>query len=619
MKPEQSLDTDYSNQEKDLVNHLTAHLPIGIYRTTVDGKIVYANQALARMLEFSLDEIHKLSVSDLFFDQKERQAEIDILTEKGKTTTKQIISLKTKTGKEIIVKDTVKIVRDKSGEVIYFDGILEDITQKQRAETALIESEARYKILTDLTMEGIIIHDKGSVVDINPSATKLTGYSLDYIKGRSVLEFIHPDSIDLAKEKLHKQTSEPYELRIIRADKTSFIAELEAKNVLIDGKELRVVAFKDITDRKRIEQEILSLSTAVKQSPTSIVITNTDGIIEYVNPKFTEVTGYTFEEAIGENPNILKTENTTSEDYKEMWEMITRGETWTGEFLNKKKDGTHYWELASISPIINEDGETIRYIAVKEDITERKKTEVALINSEKQLSQANATKNMFFSIIAHDLKGPVGNISQVLKLFKDNFNDISNDEKIDYLNIILGLSEKTNKLLDDLLLWARIQMNTIEITFEEVNLKRLIHNTTDIVSEKAAEKNIKIVSDINNITLKTNESSLSTVIRNILSNAIKFSHDNSEINISTKIPESNNKVIISVQDQGVGIPQESVNKLFKIETSFTTYGTNNEKGTGLGLILCKELIEKINGSIWVKSKEDEGSTFFIALPLQYIG
>lgn len=615
MKPVQPLDTDYSNQEKDLVNHLTAHLPIGIYRTTVTGKIVYANEALARMLEFSLDEIHQLSVSDLFFDQRERQAEIDILTQKDKTTTKQVISLKTKTGKEIIVKDTVKIVRDKSGEVIFFDGILEDITQKQRAENALIESEARYKILTDLTMEGIIIHDSGIVVDINPSATKLTGYTLDYIKGKNVLKFIHPVSLKLAKANIQKQVSGPYEIKIVRSDETWFIAELEAKNVFIDGKELRVVAFRDISERKKIEQEILSLSTAVKQSPSSIVITNIDGIIEYVNPKFTEVTGYEFDEVVGKNPNILKTEHTTSEDYKEMWETITSGKTWRGEFLNKRKDGSHYWELASLSPIIDDKGNIIKYLAVKEDITERKKTEVALINSEKKLSKANATKNMFFSIIAHDLKGPVGNISQVLDLFKENFNDISNDEKLDYLNILSSLSTKTNKLLEDLLLWARIQMNTIEITFEEVNLKTLISNSVELISEKAKEKDIKIISKVDNILINTNESSLKTVIRNLLSNAIKFSNDHSKVEIQTDIPESKTKVIISIKDHGVGIPKENVDKLFKIETSFTTYGTNNEKGTGLGLILCKELIEKVNGTLWVESQEDIGSTFSISIPL----
>ncbi|PLX12047.1 MAG: hypothetical protein C0597_14090 [Marinilabiliales bacterium] len=338
---DQTLNKAYADQEKDLVSQLTDHLPIGIYRTSVDGKIVYANAALARMLEYSLGEIHKLSVDDLFFDKRERNAEIDILTQTNKTTTKQIIHLKTRNNKEIIVKDTVKIVKDKNGDVIYFDGILEDITDKQKAEDDLKESQARYKILTDLTMEGIIIHDNGIILDINPSASKITGYSLEFIIGKNVLSFIHPDSRELAKEYLSNLQSESYELKVIRADKTTFIAELEAKNVLIDGKELRVVAFRDISDRKRIEQEILSLSTAVKQSPTSIIITDTDGIIEYVNPKFTEVTGYSLEEVVGKNPNILKTEHTSSIDYKEMWETISNGETWHGEFLNKKKDGTN--------------------------------------------------------------------------------------------------------------------------------------------------------------------------------------------------------------------------------------------------------------------------------------
>ena len=613
---DQSPNTDYINQERDLVSHLTGHLPIGIYRTTVDGKIIYANETLAKMLEYSLEEIHNSSVFDLYFDKRERAVEIDILTQKNKTTTKQIITLKTKSGKEIIAKDTVRLVRDNKGNAKFFDGILEDITQKQKSEDELKDSQARYKILTDLTMEGIILHDHGTIVDINPSACKITGYSLEFMKGKNVLNFIHPDSHELAIKNMGSMYSGTYELKIIHADQNIFIAEVEAKNVIIDGKEMRVVAIRNISERKRIEEEILSLSTAVKQSPASIVITDTAGTIEYVNPKFTEVTGYTFEEAVGQNPRILKTEHTISEDYKEMWETITSGETWRGEFLNRKKDGTHYWELASISPIIDDKGYIIKYLAVKEDITERKETEVALVSSEKKLSKANATKNMFFSIIAHDLKGPVGNITQVLNLFKENFNDISNDERLDYISILSSLSSKTNRLLEDLLLWARIQMNTVDITFDQINLNTLILSSIELVKERAEEKNIEILTEIEDIKIETNESSLKTVIRNLLSNAIKFSYNNGVVKIKTEVFSEKNKLVISFEDKGVGISKENISKLFKIETSFTTYGTNNEKGTGLGLILCKELIEKINGTIWVESKEEVGSTFYIAISLK---
>ncbi|PLX12048.1 MAG: hypothetical protein C0597_14095 [Marinilabiliales bacterium] len=239
-----------------------------------------------------------------------------------------------------------------------------------------------------------------------------------------------------------------------------------------------------------------------------------------------------------------------------------------------------------------------------------------MIKSEQELSQANATKNVFFSIIAHDLKGPVGNFTQLLNLLKENFNDISNDEKLDYLNILQALSKKTNTLLDDLLLWARIQMNTLEFSIELTNIKSLIQSSVEIVKEKAQEKNIEIISDINDLDVEINESSVKTVIRNLLSNAIKFSHRNSKIEISSFVNEDLNSITISVKDSGVGIPKENLDKLFKIESSFSTFGTDKEKGTGLGLIICKELVRKNNGTIRVESTEKKGTTFHFTLPVR---
>ncbi|NOQ24928.1 MAG: PAS domain S-box protein [Bacteroidales bacterium] len=590
-------------------------LPVGIYRTNPDGKILYANKALANILEYNLEELLNISVKDLYEQSNDRDDKIRFLTNSKNPTICQEINLKTKSGKTILIKDTGNIIKDNNNKVLYFDGILEDISKTKLAEKALIESEARYKILTDITVEGIIIHKMGIIVDVNPSVQKMTGYSSDFVKGKNILDFIHPNSLDFAKSKLNTGFSGSFEIKIICSNGSNLDLEIKAKDVIIKGEDYRVVAFSDITERKKIEKNNLALSTAVTQSPTSIIITDTKGIIEYINPKFIEVTGYTLEEVIGKNPNILKTGHTVSEDYKVLWETITNGDTWRGEFLNKRKNGDHYWELASISPIIDEKGTVIKYIAVKEDITERKKTEDALIRSEKELTQANATKNMFFSIIAHDLKGPMGNFTQLLDLLKENFNEISDEEKLDYVNILLGLSGKTNKLLEDLLLWARIQMNTLEFDINTVNLNSLVNFSMSIVEEKAIGKNIKIISDIDNISVKINESSVNTVIRNLLSNSIKFSHKNSTIYIKSKISKSKNSIEISVKDNGIGIPKESIDKLFKIETTFSTYGTNKEKGTGLGLIICKELIEKNSGTIWVESEEDLGSTFFFTLPI----
>ncbi len=606
---------EYLSQGKDTVSNLTDHLPVGIYRTTIKGEIIYANPALANMLGYNLTEIINISVKDLYPDSNERKSEIKLLTQYSKTSSSKQICLKKKDGSTITVRDTVTVVKDSQNKIICFDGILEDITAKIKAEEALKESQAKYKILTDLTIEGIIIHNNGIIIDTNTSLQKMTGYTEEYLKGKSIFEFIHPDSKELARKNIENHFSGSYEINLIKKNKSIISAEVEVNNVLIDNKEYRVVAVRDTTSKKNIENEIRSLSTAVKQSPASIVITGTNGIIEYVNPKFTEITGYSYDEAIGQNPRILKTEHTKSGDYKEMWETISKGNTWTGEFLNKKKDGTQYWELASISPIIDEKGNTIKYVAVKEDITVRKKTENALKKSEKDLLQANATKNVFFSIIAHDLKGPVGNFTQLLSLLKENFNEISNDEKIDYLNLLSGLSVKTNTLLNDLLLWARIQMNTLEFTIESKNLKTVINSSVDIVEERAKEKEIKIITNIDDINAEINESSVKTVIRNLLSNAIKFSQRNSKIEINSKILD-NNIVEISVKDSGVGISKENIVNLFKIETTFTTYGTEKEKGSGLGLIICKELIDKNGGTIRVESVENEGTTFYFTVPLK---
>jgi len=606
---------DNFNQGKDTVNDLTDRLPVGIYRTTPEGKITYANMALAKMLEYSIEELQYITVNDLFAKNEDRFSSLKILFSLSGNSTVQEIELQTKNKKKLIVQDTVKIVRNEEGKIIFFDGILVDITEKKKAEEDLKESEARYKILTDITIEGIIIHKDGIIFDVNPSVQKITGYTNESIIGKNFLNFIHPDSLEFAKTKLNTEFSGSFEASILCADKSKLYAEFETKNVIIDGSENKVIAFRDITKRKKSEAQILTLSIAIKQSPTSIIITDTNGLIEYVNPKFTEVTGYSYDEVIGKNPKILKTEHTKSEDYKELWETIVCGNTWTGEFLNKRKDGTHYWELASISPIIDEKGKTIKYIAVKEDITERKKTEDALKTSEKDLLQANATKNVFFSIIAHDLKGPVGNFTQLLKLLYENFNDISNDQKLNYIRILTDLSNKTNTLLNDLLLWSQIQMNTMEYSIQSINLKMLVNSSIDIAEEKAKAKNIEILTKIDDINAKINESSIKTVIRNLLSNSIKFSNRNSQIKISSKIL-SNDFIEISVHDNGVGIPKENIDNLFKIETSFTTYGTEKEKGSGLGLIICKELIVKNGGTIRVESTEDKETTFYFTLPLK---
>jgi len=742
------LRNELANSEMEY-RSLTNQLPVGIYRTLPDGKILFVNPTLAKMLEYNPGELYSMHAHELYVDTSERNREVKSLNQLSEESTTNEIKLKTKSGKIIIANDIVRIIRDEQGNIIYYDGLLEDITSKKTIENALRESEekyryiaenvndfiwsidknlkltyvspsiesilgytveevlkdqftvffkqeslkmleeglrkrqeminkgifdnkqtfwefqidhkngnkiwvemsanpvynenkdflgligvsrditerkkaqielnesqARFKILTELTIEGIIIHNNGIIVDTNPSLQKMVGATEDYLRGKSIFEFIISESQEITREKIGSKTAGTYETILIRKDKTTFPAEVEVKNVIIDNKKLRVVAVRDITERKKIEQELLKLSTAVTQSPASIVITDLKGNIEYVNPQFTRITGYTYNEAIGKNPRILKSGYTIPEEYENLWKTITSGGMWKGEFHNRRKDGTLYWELATVSPIIDETGKIIQYIAVKEDITARKEAEDALKQSEKDLKHANATKDLFFSIIAHDLKGPVGNFVQFLELITEKANDYTESEKEDIIKTLYSLSIKTNDLLEDLLLWSRIQMNKVDLTPEKNNLLQIANSSISIVKENAKKKEIEIINLIDeNIYFFANNTSVKTVLRNLLSNAIKFSNRKTAVTINAITQNHQNKFIeVTVIDNGVGIAKDTINNLFKIETNVSTHGTEKEKGTGLGLILCRELVEKNSGRIWVESIENIGSVFHFTIP-----
>jgi len=236
------------------------------------------------------------------------------------------------------------------------------------------ESEKRFKLLSNLTFEGILIHKKGVVLDINNSFLNMSGYSREEIIGKNIINFIiAPEYHKTIREKLASDSSGTYEIEGIHKNGKKTPLELESKLIELHSEKIRVVAVRDITKRKKAEKEIIKLSQAVEQSANTIVIADINGDIEYVNPKFTELTGYTAKEVIGENPRILSADHKSIKEHKKMWEIITAGNVWKGEFKNKTKKGEIFYEKATITPIKNEKGDIINYLAIKEDITEKNK------------------------------------------------------------------------------------------------------------------------------------------------------------------------------------------------------------------------------------------------------
>jgi signal transduction histidine kinase len=280
-----------------------------------------------------------------------------------------------------------------------------------------------------------------------------------------------------------------------------------------------------------------------------------------------------------------------------------------------KKNGERYWEFATISPVINEFGKVTHYIAIKEDVTERKKGEDALRRSEAKLKELNTTKDKFFSIIGHDIKGVFSSILVISDLLVQRVQENNMADLDQYSHMLNDVAKNGYALLENLLSWSRIQTGRIKFHPVEFPIIEVFQNVLELHKLSVDEKKISVKLDVlQGLTVKADRFMLETIVRNLVSNAIKFTFPDGRISISSKTIDDS--IQVSISDSGVGINAEDVPKLFRIETSYSTPGTNSEMGTGLGLILCKEFVAKHNGHIWVESEVGKGTTIHFTLPNQ---
>ncbi len=240
-------------------------------------------------------------------------------------------------GKEWIMHTEGKVIRDEKGNPIRFVGVQQDITERKKAEEAHRESEERFSRLSEAAFEGIVISDAGKIIDVNDQLAKMMGYKPEEIIGKLAMEFVAPESRELVMNKIKSGTEGSYEHFALKNDGSIFPVEVQAKTLPYEGRSFRVTAIRDTTERKKAEEEIRKLSHSVEQSPAIVIITDISGNMEYVNPKFEEVTGYTAKEVMGKNPNILKSGKTTPDEYEILWKTIKAGGEWHGDFTTGKR------------------------------------------------------------------------------------------------------------------------------------------------------------------------------------------------------------------------------------------------------------------------------------------
>lgn len=343
-----------------------------------------------------------------------------------------------------------------------------------------------------------------------------------------------------------------------------------------------------------------------------VSITDLSGNIISVNDNFCKVTGYTLDELLGNNHRILKSDEHTNKDFDELWKSIAKGNTWRGELKNKKKNGEFFWGDTAIAPIFDDEGKAKQYFSLQFDITKRKNYLNELTFKSKELEELNKLKDKLLSIVSHDFRSPLNSLRGTLMLFVKGV--ISNEELNMLTESLVQKLDNTYNLLENLLNWAKSQMQGMKVYKKEVNLKSISEDCVDLLTPIAEKKLVKIKNEINEPILAFADNEMvKLILRNLMSNAIKFTTAGNEVILDAII--EHNYVTFYIKDNGIGISNEDQDKLFKVE-NFSTIGTSNETGMGLGLLLCKDFVEKNGGNIWFDSELGKGSTFYFSLPFE---
>ncbi len=400
------------------------------------------------------------------------------------------------------------------------------------------KAESQINAILETVGEGIVtVNENGNIILINQEGLNIFGYKHEELIGKNLLTLIpekyksaHINGWEKYKETgVSSIVGKSIELEGIRSDKTIFPLELQITETLIENQILLTGSIRDITERKRTEEELK----------------------EYQNH---------LEELVDERTVEL-------------------------EKVNEKLQG---------------------------DIVERKKIEESLTKSEMHLKELIATKDKFFSIMSHDLRAPFQGLLGMAGILMDEIDDLEKDEIREYAGVINKSSMLLFDLLNNLLEWSRIQTGNMKYEPTEIHLEAAVQKVIQLLEANANDKHITLnmIIDDNHI-VHADPNMLRSIVQNLVSNAIKFTNEGGEIKISSELKDK--YIVISVSDNGVGMEQKNIKKLFRLDTQVTTRGTKKEKGTGLGLLLCKDLVERNGGNIWVESELGKGSKFNFTL------
>lgn len=621
----------------------------------LDGRIIFCNEAYHEILGFHKDELIDTSFYNLLHPSERSKIKEQIFTQLLKESRGKAESLLlTKEGYYKFAEHKYRLL---PGSINGKDTIVissQDNTEKRRSDLVLkVQRNLANSVVSSNSFSdyyNTIVRELNTIMEVNnlfiafydedrvmlkvagmtdenerietfPENLSLTGYML---RGGKAAIYYYDDIIELNREgkvSLMGTVSQVWLGSPIKCGDVItgaiVIQNYNSKEAFskLDLEIIEIVAneIANFMEIKSAEEASHKLNIAVIQSPASVLITDASGKIEFVNPKFSELTGYEINEVIGSNPKILNSGTHSKEMFNNLWRTISSGGEWRGEIKNKKKNGEFYWEDVSISPIFNDEGKIINYVGVKEDITDRKKLIGDLIEAKERAEESDRLKTAFLQNISHEIRTPMNSIMGFIELLQDP--DTTGDESREYIEIIEKSGNRMLGTINDIINISKIEAGIVSLSIGEVDMKGLLYEIAGVFKPEVDKKGMHIITDIPDSSqkdiIKGDQEKIYAIYSNLVKNAIKYSYEGT-ITIGYRIFRDHAECF--VKDTGIGISKEKQEKIFERFTRIEE--SKSVEGAGIGLSIVKGYLDLMNGKISLNSIPGEGSEFIFTIPFR---
>ncbi len=596
-----------------------------IFTTDNKGFFTYVNKAGVLNSGYTLDELLNINYVDLILPEYKDQLQSFYRNQLANKTLSSYIEYPFYTKKGEVRwygQNATLLIENKLPKG--FHCISRDISERKNMEVALLESEKRYRQLVESSPDGIVVLNQGRIIFANEAFLKLYGATdAMQVLSKPLTELMHPDSVDVKKARIKSRQSNEagvslHEQKFTRLDGSTIIVEVTASPVIFHNDAAVQFVIRDITSRKHVEDELrrqqLEVNTLLDSMPGLTFFKDVNYKYIIVNQNFCDMLGYTKEEIIGKTDFDLMPRHVAEKYHADDIKVLNSGKELSVTEERTLVRGRYLTIGTRKVPLKDESGQVIGLIGLGIDVTEQKAAEEAIKRYSKEMEELNAEKDKFFSIISHDLRSPFQGLLGLSNAMIEEYETLTPEETKLFINNIHNSAKSLFNLIENLLQWSRIQRGKLDLQPVITGLYEEVLYVFNLLQRNASNKEIKLTNTVNEgMKVMSDVNILHSTLQNLISNSIKFTPRSGEIKIVAE--KDVEFVSVSVIDNGIGISEDDIQKLFRIDTQHSTPGTEREAGTGLGLVICKELIQRQGGNIWVESEAGKGSTFTFTLPV----